>query len=225
MNNTMELFEDRKSEIEFYYSILLDIDSDCDNVRTMDNSRFLRILKSNFLLMLYNLIEACVVSGMTEIYSILEQSESAYEELVDQIQRLWTNNSIDQIYISSGDRKAYENKVQEIISIVIGRRPIILTKDMLKRSISGNLDAKKIKEICDKHKIRYVASDDDNCLRTVKIKRQNLAHGDESFGDCARDMTLTDLEHIKDVVVSFMRAILSGMKVYYDEKQYLKCSS
>lgn len=88
--------------------------------------------------------------------------------------------------------------------------------------INGNLDAKRIKALCDKHKIRYVASDDDGCLRTVKEKRQNLAHGDESFGDCARDISLTDLEHIKDEVLRFINDILTGMKDYYDNKQFLR---
>lgn len=77
------------------------------------------------------------------------------------------------------------------------------------------------KELCDKHRIRYVASDDDGCLRTVKTKRNNLAHGYESFGDCAQDMTLNDLEHIKDEVLCFVKGILGGMKNYYDNQQYL----
>ena len=85
----------------------------------------------------------------------------------------------------------------------------------------GNLDARAIRRLCDKHRIRYVASDEEGCLRTVKEKRNNLAHGDESFGDCARDMTLNDLEKIKDAVVNFISCILNGMKDYDDNKAYL----
>lgn len=59
-------------------------------------------------------------------------------------------------------------------------------------------------------------------MKTVKEKRQHLAHGDESFGDCARDMTLSQLEHIKDEVIRFIKAILEGMKDYYDNRLYLK---
>lgn len=220
MNNTFTLFEDRKAEIEFYYSIMLDIENNTGKISTVDNSKFFRILKSNFLLMLYNLVEACVVSGMMEIYESLKQSQSGYNDLIDEIQTLWSNYRIGDIYKSSGTRSSYERGTHDIITQVITDQPVFLNRAAL--DISGNLDARRIKTLCDKHHIRYVASDDDGCLRTVKEKRQNLAHGDESFGDCARDMTLGQLEHIKDEVVRFIGAILVGMKDYYDNKLYLR---
>lgn len=215
MNNTFILFEDRKAEIEFYYSIMLDIENNTGKIQTIDNSKFFRILKSNFLLMLYNLVEACVVSGMLEIYESLKQSQSGYNELIEEIQSLWSKYKIGEIYKSSGTRSSYEKGVREIIAQVITDEPVFLNRAALE--ISGNLDARRIKNLCDKHCIRYVASDDDGCLKTVKEKRQNLAHGDESFGDCARDMTLSQLEHIKDEVIRFIGSILNGMKNYYVE--------
>lgn len=220
MNNTFILFEDRKAEIEFYYSIMLDIENNTGKIQTIDNSKFFRILKSNFLLMLYNLVEACVVSGMLEIYESLKQSQSGYNELIEEIQSLWSKYKIGEIYKSSGTRSSYEKGVREIIAQVITDEPVFLNRAALE--ISGNLDARRIKNLCDKHCIRYVASDDDGCLKTVKEKRQNLAHGDESFGDCARDMTLSQLEHIKDEVIRFIGSILNGMKNYYDNKLYLR---
>jgi len=219
MNNTMILYGDRKSEIEFYYSIMLEIEYNSQKIRTLDNTKFLRILKSNFLLMLYNLVEACIVSGMMEIYENLKTNSSSYANLIAEIQTIWSNHEIGKVYSNIAGRKAYEDRVQAIITQVITNQPIILSREAL--GISGNLDARVIKRLCDKHRIGYVASDDDGCLKTVKDKRNNLAHGDESFGDCARDMTLTDLEHIKDEVCKFVKSILDGMKEYYDTKQYL----
>jgi len=213
------LYDDRKSEIEFYYSIMLELEHNSQIIRTLDNSKFLRILKSNFLLMLYNLVEACIVSGMMEIYENLRNNPSSYATLITEIQTIWSNHKIGKVYSNVAGRTAYEDCVQAIITQVITNQPIILSRDGL--GISGNLDARVIKRLCDKHRIRYVASDDDGCLKTVKEKRNNLAHGDESFGDCARDMTLTDLEHIKDEVCNFIKSILDGMKDYYDNKQYL----
>ena len=49
----------------------------------------------------------------------------------------------------------------------------------------------------------------------VRIKK-------ESFSRCARDLTLADLEGIKDTVLLFISEILTGMDKYYDEKQYLR---
>ena len=219
MNSTMALFDDRVSEVEFYFSIMLEIENGNPNIRTADNAKFQRMLKSNFLLMLYNLVEACVVSGMMEIYENLKNSNKSYNDLIDEIRIIWSSYQIGQTYVSQTGRKGYETRVQSIIEQVVTHQPIILSRDAL--GISGNLDARAIKQLCDKHRIRYVASDTDSCLKTVKDKRNNLAHGDESFGDCARDMTLNDLEHIKDEVVGFIEAILDGMKAYHDNKLYL----
>lgn len=219
MVNIFSLYDDRKQEIEFYYSLMIDIEQNNGKITTVDNARFLRILKSNFLLMLYNLVEACVISGMMEIYEKLKNNGYNYNELIDEIRILWSNRRISQIYASAGGRATYENAVQKIINQVIDNQPILLDRQTL--PVGGNLDARMIKELCDKHRIRYVASDKDGCLRTVKTKRNNLAHGDESFGDCARDMTLSDLEHIKGEVLFFIKGILDGMKDYYDNQQYL----
>ena len=37
-----------------------------------------------------------------------------------------------------------------------------------------------------------------------------------------RDLTLTDLETIKDTVIQFIQEILTGMEKYCDEKQFLR---
>ena len=50
MRDTLNIYEERKKEIEFYYSILVDFDINGKNVaNTIDNKLFFRILKSNFL--------------------------------------------------------------------------------------------------------------------------------------------------------------------------------
>ena len=43
------VLDDRKGEIEFYYSVMEDIDRDSDNMlHTADKQRFFRIMKSKF---------------------------------------------------------------------------------------------------------------------------------------------------------------------------------
>ena len=57
-------------------------------------------------------------------------------------------------------------------------------------------------------------------LERVKRERNSLAHGDVSFSDCARDLTIGDLEDIKNEVIQFLNDILDGMKDYYEQKLY-----
>ncbi len=53
-------------------TLFLESDNGNPEIQTVDNTRFYKIMKSNFLLMLYNLVEACIVSGMMEIYEDLK---------------------------------------------------------------------------------------------------------------------------------------------------------
>lgn len=218
MQNTYGIFNDRKNEIEFYFSIMVEIDNGSANINTIDNRRFYKIMKSNFLLMLYNLVEACIVSGMMEIYEDLKNNGCSYNQVIREIQDIWSKSKINEIYGPATERTAYENRVHQIIQDITTNTPIVLSKDAL--GISGNLNARKIKEICDKHRIRYRLQNQGESLERVKRERNSLAHGDVSFSDCARDLTIGDLENIKDEVIQFLLDILNGMKDYYDQKLY-----
>lgn len=221
MRDTLNIYEERKKEIEFYYSILVDFDINGKNVaNTIDNKLFFRILKSNFLLMLYNIVEATITTGMLEIYEQLRNEKCIYSSLISEMQNIWRNYKVKEIYHSSSQLKSYINRVEGVVNDIINETPIIFNKNML--DINGNLNAKRIKEICDRHRIRYKVVDDEMTLERVRIKRNALAHGDESFSDCARDITISDLEKLKDTVFKFLTDITDGMKKYYDEKQYLK---
>lgn len=218
MQNTLGIFEDRKEEINFYYSIMIEIESTDGHIETIDNNRLVKIMKSNLLLMLYNLVEACVVSGIMEIYEDLKNDGCSYNSVISEIQNIWAKNEINEIYGPTTERIAYENRVQRIIQNITSESPIILSRDAL--GVSGNLNAKKIKEICDRHRIRYRLETRGELLERVKLERNNLAHGDVSFSDCARNLSLSDLETIKNEVFLFIDGILKGMTDYYIGKQY-----
>lgn len=218
MQNTLSIFNDRNKEIEFYFLVMVDINNENTNIHTADNTRFYKILKSNFLLMLYNLVEACIVSGMMEIYESLRNDGCSYNQVIQEIQKIWLKNKINEIYGPTTIQIAYENRVKQIIHDITINSPIILSKNAL--GISGNLNAKKIKDVCDKHRIRYHLNTKGESLELVKRGRNNLAHGDVSFSDCARELTINDLENIKNEVILFLKDILDGMKNYYEQKSY-----
>lgn len=221
MNETLNIFDERKREIEFYYSVLVDIDTGAKKtIDTIDDRLFFRIMKSNFLLMLYNIVEATVTTGMLEVYEHLKNDECTYSSLITALQNIWRDYKVKEVYDSSYELKAYTKRVETIVNNIIDETPLIFNKNML--NINGNLNAKRIKNICDKHCIRYTVIDDDMKLENIRRKRNSLAHGDESFSNCARDITVSDLENIKDTVFSFLNGIIEGMKNYCNEKQYLK---
>ena len=223
MINVKETFEERKGEIEFYYSILVEIDKENSSIHTIDNARLFKIMKSNFILMLYNLVESTVSTGMLEIYESIKNDSCTYKNMVQELQTIWRDAKVKQVYSSSTELKTYTNRVKDIVDDITTSAPFILEKGML--NINGNLNAGRIKHICDDHRIRYTVVDDDNKLEEVRKKRTSLAHGDESFSQCARDLTLSDLESIKDIIIRFLQGIIQGMEDYCDNKKYLLANS
>lgn len=216
-----EVYNDRKNEIEFYFSVMLEVEDDSKNtINTIDNQRFFRIMKSNFLLMLYNLVEATFTTGMMELYDQVASEGCSYNSVIDELQEIWRNSKVKEVYKASSGLTTYTNRVKAIVEDITQNTPLILRKGML--GVNGNLNAKLIKEICDNHRIRYRVSDDKYALEKVKQKRNALAHGDESFSRCARDFTMSDLETIKDAVLLFMDEIIQGIEKYCTEKQYMR---
>jgi hypothetical protein len=150
MIGTMDIYETRKIEIELMYSVIVEIDN--GNILTQDNQNTRRILMSNLVLMLYNLVEACIISGLDEIYK--EIKNNPYSKLTDDIQKIWLNCEIDKLFDSGAGRVAYENKVQEILRNVIANQPVSIDINVVKRRFGGSLNADTIKKICDNHGIR-----------------------------------------------------------------------
>ena len=222
METAIEFYEERRTEIEFYYTTLIEIAKPNSPIRTGDNHRFVRILKSNFLLMLYNLVESCVRKGFESIYEAVKDSGEPYAKISVEIGGVWSDYEISKAHNSNANKQTYGQRVREIIGQVISNQPLIITRDAL--DISGNLDARKIRDLLKNHDIGFSESGrgDKTWIFEVKKKRNALAHGDESFDEAARDLSIADLEKIKCEVLDFIKDVLDGMKNYYDQKLYIR---
>lgn len=219
MEGTKLLFEERRDEVIHYYEVLCDLEQNPPKNSKAGDTTFFKILKSNLLLMLYNLVEASIVSGIKEIYNLIKSENLTYTKLSDEIKDLWVSEKTYFFMDPSFTRTTYKEQVKAIVNNIINGTTIFLS-ETIKRN-GGNYDDKVIKELCDKHGIRYTAIDDNGDLKKVKTCRNQLAHGVDSFSNYARDITIDDLKHILDGVINFISAILTGMETYYKDKLFL----
>lgn len=169
-------------------------------------------------------IEACITTGFIEIYEAIQNHGNTYMELIAGFQRIWSDYKVEVPSESTANQGTYKKIVRGILDDILANRPlefettdqIKFTKNILQ--ISGNLDARAIRELLNEHKIMFTDQTEKPKMLIVKRKRNQLAHGEESFGDSARDYTISDLE---DEVLAFIKAVLDTMKEYYDNKRYL----
>ena len=214
MDETIADFQERQNEIRFYYDTISHL-PDADD----EHKRLFKIMKANFLLMLYNLIESTITNGFLELYKAINDEGAAYKSIIHELQLLWAEYEVSQIYSPTTLRKTYVKRMQEVADIVANERKISMEDSNL--DAEGNLDARKIKNICDHHGIRYTLSANGDCLYIIKTKRNNLSHGDLSFSECGRDFTIEDLCQMMNETFTFLSDILKGMKEYEVKKKYL----
>lgn len=225
MRITLEIYQERIDEIELYFRALRDLynTQSREENYAFYNDDFLKILKANALIMIYNLVESSIMGGILEIYDELKTSGYSYKDVTKEIQDIWFSFKFNQVYDKNAHYNSYRDKAVEIINAILQNEPLVM--DRKATDISGNLDAKKIREICSEHGITYTIEPECRggiVLEDVKNKRNQLAHGTTSFAECGRNYALEDLEKIKNETIIFLNGILQGMKKYYQDKTFLR---
>lgn len=224
MQAIFDMFDERVQEINLYFEAIKELDRNSNEDSSTEayfNSEFIKILKANTLLMVYNLVESTVMGGILEIYDKVKQEGLTYAGVRKEIKDIWFSYKFRQVYDQQAHYNSYKGKALEIVnSILVGE---VIELDRKATAISGNLDAQQIRNVCSEHGIIFqpdAKSRGGIVLETVKERRNDLAHGTLSFAECGRDYSIKDLGKIKDQAVLFLRGLLASMKQYYDEKQY-----
>ena len=167
MRMTLEIYQERIDEIELYFNALKELyqTQSRESEHSFYNDDFLKILKANALIMIYNLVESSIMGGILEIYDELKNSGYSYKDVRKEIQDIWFSFKFNQVYDKTAHYNSYRDKAAEIINAIMRNEPIEM--DRKATDISGNLDADKIRQICSDHGITYTI---DSTCRAVKGK-------------------------------------------------------
>jgi hypothetical protein len=224
MQAVFNMFEDRVQEINLYFHAIKEldcVDKNCDSTGIpYYDDKFVKILKANTLLMIYNLVESTIMEGILEIYEKVKQEGLTYAQVSREIKAIWFSYKFKQVYDQQAHYNSYKGKAIEIVNFILDGEVIDLNRKAT--AISGNLDVKSIKNVFNEHGIVFRANErkSEDALKIVKSQRNSLAHGTLSFVECGRNYSIEDLEKIREEVVIFLGTILEDMKKYYDEKKY-----
>ena len=109
-----------------------------------------------------------------------------------------------------------------MIGFVINKEKIALSEENIK--LSGNVDIRLIKELFKGHGLEMPTNHGVNVgagLNAVKQKRNTIAHGNLSFIDSARDVTLEDLVIYKNEIIDYL-TLLNGSIIDYIESEHYR---
>ncbi len=234
MKNFIQDFNKRVSEIEQYFELVDKIEqlsSLTDRKIIFPSGEYIvnidlqKILKSNCYLLLYNLIESSIRNGIVAIHDAINTDNLKYQELTSKIQQLWINNDLTKSFLDRFITKdTIAKNIEDILENINKDQNIIIEANNI--SISGNLDAKTIKNLIDiygfygnlgipEKEINYI-------LDFVVKMRCDLAHGNISFTDSSYTKLWSELIIEKDKIIKYLTHLLDNIENFIDNKKYKK---
>jgi len=220
-------FNERVSEIDEYLSLLQMI-SEPDAKISVDGKRprkvktvALKTMKASCFLMLYNLVESSIRGSMVQLYEQMNAEALALDKFDEYVKKIWIEQKFKNMDPFSSNQTSYRNLIKSMVDDVLVSTPISLDPDKLE--ISGNLDAKKIRSLFKIHNIptsTHYRAFGGGELRTIKDRRNSLAHGSESFSDCGQEYTVQTIIAIKKQTVIYLRSSLKNVQKYIESEKY-----
>ena len=217
MINTRTEYNKRLGEIELYFSTISLLDEGKCTISCIDilnrekkfeiDENLSKILKANGFILLYNLIEATIRNSIVAIVNNLNASNVTFRELTDELRKLLIHQefkSLDNENILNLSKKILEDEMLSLQSECI--------------KISGNVDARKIRELAERLGCEQVPNGEG--LVIIKDKRNKLAHGEFTFAEIGKNYTVQDIIQLKEETKSYLSQVLDKIQVYISNQNY-----
>jgi len=207
MISVKNTFNERKNEIDKYFDFL----QGYDESKNKDEELF-KVLKSNLLIMLYNLIESSISNAVEEIHNNIHSNSVSFNLLKKEFKSLIVKNTK---HFNPND---LVSKINDIATDVV---KYTFKKDEL---FSGNVDALKIRELAKQYGFGsdtdYTKTKHGSHLFSIKCKRNDLAHGVYSFAEVGKEYPIEELKEMKDTTICYIYEILDNIENYLNNKEY-----
>lgn len=194
-----------------------------DNHYAYIGRELLQTLKASSYLLLYNLLESTMAEAINAIHETIKDEGHQITDLSSQIHK---------IILASFQKALSADKIDAMFKNNQDVRDELLTMGHNKRNLfSGNIDADVITKFCKKYGFEPYPCDDEQgnkkkydtkIIREIRTKRNNLAHGSESFEQCGRSIVYGSLLEKLSSTEAILLAVFQGITKFLDDKKYLR---
>lgn len=207
MSSFQAELDEKKAEAELMLEIIAEISKD-DGAITKT-----AILKSAFVLLLYNMIESTAFLVFERVHERVAAEH--YTHLGTELRKVWV-----EFFFSHHPADSHHEHLE--ITLQQKLQFPLLEKFMHRiKLFSGNLDARKINELLSKYGIGALKTPDRDKLLTIKNRRNAVAHGEEMFKEACRDLGNSDLEILKSATFGALDDLVEQAELYLNKKKYL----
>ncbi|EXB48654.1 hypothetical protein J522_0229 [Acinetobacter baumannii 146457] len=224
-------FDEKCLEIERFLELVDDLDRGADNHLLFKNQEsnwdkkvisreVQKTLRASCYLLIYNLLESTTCDALDAIHQTLSSEQTDLQAL---------SNNLKKIIFSNLKDGLTDKGVQQIIQNQVDLRVIVLSHGYDKRNfLSGNFDIDAVKKIerrygFDLHIVNgQNGFYDPTIIKTIKNKRNALAHGSESFEQCGQNIPVFSMREKYTHAKNALLALFNGINNFINEKKYLK---
>ncbi len=229
MEAVIQDFEERVAEVDEYLKLLERLEDPNVAVVNLSKRRRLRVLKAGSLkvmkatvfLLVYNLVEAAIRSAFAALYEQIATEKKTIGDLREELRRLWIGQQFNKLDRSQAPLSNYREVASQLVDQILQQSTATLLPEDLK--VSGNLDAKGIRDVCHAHGVKVQAhrrAQGGVVLETVRKQRNSLGHGNSSFSVCGQQYAVSDLKRIHQQSVVYVRSVLRNIKKYVEANDY-----
>lgn len=185
------------------------------NVMTVKTS-----MKANIILMLYNAVESTLTKSLEKVHEKIKEQRLNYADLCIEIRKILAVYYGYSMEKSSNANTAMEYVLQ-LADFINGNICFDISyKELIQKypMYSGNLDSREIKTVLKRYGIVY----DERCseLKTIKDDRNKLAHGEDSFEEIGRNLSIPQLEEMANRTFEYLEKMVKEIECYLDEEKY-----
>lgn len=211
MSDFKEYFKERRKEVVIFVRFIEKIDRD-----PVYNTE-IKILRSQAILMLYNLIEGVINKGIEHIFNTISDNYLKHNDASQQIRIMW----LRYFKLHLDDRGQNLERLSSVNNFVNDYIDIDMAEF---REINpsyfkgGSLDSRAIKKILKKFAIEFEFFE--YKLQEIKNERNFLAHGEKSFIEIGQAKTVLDMNKSAAKVIRFLKRYVVEIEKYVTDESY-----
>jgi hypothetical protein len=230
MDAVLADFEQRADEVRSYLRLLKEMERPGSQLHNPSSpghravvieEDWRKVSKATAYLLMYNLVESSIRSAFARLYQVIEGDGCTLRGLSRKMLDQWVEQKHRSLTRETASPMNYKDTAAAMVQAVLEDQVARLLPEKL--PLSGNLDADVIRALCLSHDVSISVPASTNGgvdLGVVKAQRNALAHGNKSFSECGREVTVADLERIAGHTEVFIRAILKNVKRVVDAKAF-----
>lgn len=240
MDALTTFFEDRLAEVDAHLELLQTMELSAqsgvprfEGVAAPISVTQQKILYSTLYLQLYNLVEATMSRCLEAVANAASGVDGGRAwlpgELIPELRREWVR-SIARTHVDMNFDKRL-GAALELVDFFVNSLPVAPFE--IQKGGGGNWDDAAIESIT--RRLGFRINLNRNVMRRVKEKvrndlgpislvkwlRNNLAHGEMSFVDCAGEADVRSLKETRDVTADYMRGVLDSFIRYIREIEFV----